>query len=221
MLIEVCRALLPIMACAHVILSLWVYVPEITACADMHLPTVSRLNDLIEAQDRASKGVYFYAALCIDIVCMVYITLVSSPSAGRHDIRGYSRWVPAIMLVSTISFRARYMYCTPHDPECCESLQCPTTAFAMSMPGCTANTFPVDWHDRQSWCAMPSWYTSHAAKVCGGLASTPDVASCYRYGCSPLVPVQYNGTRVIMWSSILFALLSLVPYRTQVVYKKK
>ena len=215
MLIESCRALLPMMACAHVILLLWVHVPEITACSDMHLPTASRIPDVVVARDRASRGVYFYAASFIDVISMAYLTLVSSPSAGRHDVRGYSRWVPAIMLASTISCRARYMFCTPHDPECCESQQCQPTAFAVALPGCAANTFAVDWHDRQSWCPMPGWYSSHAAEVCSGLGNTPDVASCYRYGCSALAPLQYNGTRMIMWSSILFSLLSLVPYQTQ------
>lgn len=215
MLVESCRALLPMMACAHVVLLLWVHVPEITACSDMQLPTVSRISDLVVARNRASNGVWFYAASFVDVVSMAYVLLVSSPSAGRHDVRGYSRWVPAAMLVSTIAFRARYMFCTPNDPECCESLQCPTTDFTVALPGCSASTFAVDWHSRQSWCPIPSWYTSHAAEVCNGLGNTPDVASCYRYGCSALAPLQYNGTRLIMWSSILFAVLSLVPYHTR------
>lgn len=217
MLSKSCRALVPMMACAHIVVLIWVYVPEITACRNMQIPTATRMLDLAVAQARSSRGVWFYAACFIDVISMAYITLVSSPLAGKHDIRGYSRWVPALMIASTISLRARYMFCTPNDPECCESLQCPLDTNIVTLPGCSADTyaaFQIDWNERQNWCPMPKWYDSHAAKVCSGLANTPDVASCNLYGCSPLVPLQYYGARVIMWNSLLFAVVSLVPYRT-------
>ena len=223
MVVDFSRALLRMMLFVHLALLLWISVPEVTACSGMDLPSFSNIGDVATARDRASRGAYFYLAPFIDVLAMAYIVSRSDPSPGRHDLRGYHRLVPGVMLVSTIAFRARYMYCTPNDPECCGSLQCPTTEYSLDLPGCPSTPgrdFPIDWNDRMSWCAMPSWYKdTEAARECGGLSVLPDVASCYRYGCSALVPVQYNGTRMIMWSSIVFAILALVPYEPRAARK--
>lgn len=223
MVVDFSRALLRLLLFAHLALLLWLSVPEITACSGMELPVKANPTDLVTARDRVSRGTYFYLASFIDVFAMVYIVSRSERVPGRHDLRGYSRLVPGVMLASTVVFRARYKYCTPNDPECCGSLNCPTTSSSLGLSGCPdtpGRDFPINWNDRKSWCAMPSWYKdTDAATVCGGLAVLPDVASCYRYGCSSLVPVQYYGTHMIMWSSIVFAILALVPYQASAARK--
>lgn len=218
MLIDGCRMLLRMLPFAHISLLLWLYVPEITTCSDMELPTASVSNDLQVARERAARGSYFYAAAIVDVFSMIAIVLSSSVRAGYHDLRGYGRWIPVLMLASGIAFRARYTHCVPNDPECCDGLGCPTTSFSTDFAGCSSqgpfDAFYIDWHDRNNWCALPLWYqTTNAASLCGGLQNTPDVASCYRYGCSALAPARYNGVRMVIWSSTLFAVLALVPYQ--------
>jgi len=217
MLIDACRMLLRMLPCAYVSMLIWLYVPELTTCGDMSLPTASVSTDLRVARERAARGSYYHAAAIVDVFSMMTIILASSKRAGYHDLRGYSRWVPVLMLSSGIAFRARYTHCVPNDPECCDGLGCPTTSYSVDLAGCAAqgpvDSFYIDWHDRNNWCALPRWYqTTNAASLCGGLQNTPDVSSCYRYGCSALAPTRYYGARMLIWCSTLFAIMALVPY---------
>lgn len=211
------RLMVRMLPFAHVMLLAWLLVPEFTACSDMRLPVIHRGSDLETARFRASRGSYFYAAAGIDLFCMIVIVCVSSKRSGAHDLRGAMRWVPALMVASNIAFRARYTFCAPNDTECCDGLQCPISSYSTDFAGCASNqefdSFYIDWRDRSNWCAIPKWYqTSNAATLCNGLQNTPDVASCYRYGCSTLSPERYNGVRIVIALSFLFALFSLLPY---------
>jgi len=221
MIPEICRALLPMLACAHLSLLLWTIVPELTVCSGMALPAASVVTDVTIARERAARGSYFNAAALVELLGMAAVVFGSSKRSMRHDLAGKSRWLPALMIVTNMSCRARFVYSTPHDAESCRALNCPTTPYSAQLPGCQAasgvDAFYIDWNDRENWCPMPRWYREqpYAAMLCGGLVGTPDVASCYRYGCSEMMAGRYNSVPVLIWSSFLFSIVALVPY-TQV-----
>ena len=220
MIPEICRALLPMLACAHLSLLLWTIVPELTVCSGMALPAASVVTDVTIARERAARGSYFNAAALVELLGMAAVVFGSSKRSMRHDLAGKSRWLPALMIVTNMSCRARFVYSTPHDAESCRALNCPTTPYSAQLPGCQAasgvDAFYIDWNDRENWCPMPRWYREqpYAAALCGGLVATPDVASCYRYGCSAMTSGRYNSVKVLIWSSLLFSILALVPYTT-------
>lgn len=218
MLSDTCRAVLPILAAAHLSILLWVNMPEMYSCANISLPAVAVLTDVTVSRDRAARGVYFHAASIVELVLMAYIVVRSRRVVKRHDLDGGDRWVSVLLIVVNMVARARYVYSTPLDMESCDSLMCPTTPYSSQLNGCQGadgvDSFYIDWNDRDNWCPTPKWYRDqpYAATMCGGLANIPDIAACYRYGCTPLVPARYNAIRVLIWSSFLFALVALVPY---------
>ena len=122
------------------------------------------------------------------------------------------------------------------DSECCDNLQCPDEIYTARLPGCgilesrqDQGFVAISWAYRDSFCPLPGWYgfrsnmnatvaeeyrnvQTFVAKWCGGLYGTPDVASCYRYGCSSEVtPIPYYGIRMIVVS--VFVGLTVVPER--------
>lgn len=217
MLSDVARALVRILPVMHAALCVWLYVPEFGTCENMNLPYEMVSNDLTIARTRAKEGTYFHAATAIDLLSMMLIVAAFRVHGARHDLYGLARWLPVVMLVSNLAFRVRYTFGTSEDRESCGGLKCPVSRYSMDMEGCYNSdllyTFEVDWRDRDNWCALPRWYQlTNAASVCRGLENTPDVASCYRYGCTKSVPHRYVGVRMIIMSSFLFAIAALVPY---------
>ena len=214
MLSSAIRAILPILACSHLALLLWLSLPDINACSSQALPAGIHPRDIETAAERSKNGALFYLASFLDVIGIVYIILNSRKCASRHDLQGHHRWVPVLSIMSMIAFRSRYLYCASTDAECCANLKCPETTYAADFEGCSdLARNAIIWSERENWCPVPKWYDqSGIVEICGGLHKLPDVASCYRYGCSTQAPVRYYGNRVIMWSSVLFALLSLVPY---------
>lgn len=217
MLSDVARALVRVLPVMHAVLCVWLYVPEFTTCKNMNLPYEIVANDLDVARARAKRGSYFHGATVIDLFGMILIVVASQKRVARHDLTGLARWLPVCMMSSNIAFRARYTFGWADDPESCDGLQCPTSRYSLDMSGCynadSLYTFEVDWRNRDNWCALPHWYqTTNAASVCRGLENTPDVSSCYRYGCTKSVPHRYVAVRMVIMSSFLFALVCLVPY---------
>lgn len=219
MLSELARVLLRILAVTHIFLLIWTYGVEYDTCRNVSLPTLVPPSDYETSEERKTMGKNFHAAALFDVFCILFILIVSNKTQGKHDIRGFARWVPAWMIAYNIAFRARHTYGDSSDKQSCSSLNCPTTAFSFNLTGCKTfkglNTFFIDWQVRSNWCAIPTWYSDEndVTRVCpGGLINTPDVASCYRYGCEHTPQHRYIAVRMILWSSVVLAFLALTPY---------
>lgn len=214
------RTALPMFVTLHAFLLLWYYVPEIGACDDLPLPRLQGTSDITVALDRQGRSYTFSLASVLEIAVMVLIVYCTRHEPKKLSLTGTARWLPMVLIVDALVLRARHIglgACAPHDPVCCSNLNCPDTAFTTVLPGCQSATggvetwLPVKWGDRTSYCPLPPWYVnSNALELCRGLVGTPDVASCYRYGCSSVAtPVPYYSVRLITGSVILFALLAL------------
>lgn len=219
MLSELARVALRILAVTHVCLLIWTYGVEYDTCRDVSLPNLAAPSDFEASEKRAAMGKNFHSAAFFDVFCIILIFTTSSKKKGNHDMRGIARWIPAWMIAYSIAFRARHTYGDSSDKESCSSLNCPTTVFSVNLTGCKTfqgfDTFFIDWQVRSNWCAIPTWYNNdnNVLDVCpGGLINTPDVASCYRYGCEHTPQHRYIAVRMILWSAVALAILALIPY---------
>lgn len=120
--------------------------------------------------------------------------------------------LPIALLVDAIAVRGRHIgfgSCTPFDNECCDALHC------FEFPACTSPPFLAsitDWNNRLNYCPLPYFYykDARAKFACGTLSNTPDMASCYRYGCSRKhTPYQYFMVRVMFVLLVVISLLYL------------
>lgn len=230
------RLLIRILSGAHLSIVVWLYGTEYGSCSNMELPRLSQPGDLDAARLFQSNGTLFHAATFLDIVCITCILLLSKRERGSHDLTGIRSWVPMLMISYGIAFRARYTEGLLSDSQSCASLACPTTSYSVTLSGCPGDTgergdggefdsFYIDWNARDSWCPIPRWYDVNAAQLCNGLTNIPDVASCYRYGCTyELTQYRYVGVRMLMYGSALLGALSLLPYskrEADMVFEKK
>ena len=191
---------------------------EAGACDNTRLPDDSAFSDRQVASDRTFQGANFYSASVIELLLICTCILLSRKTSYAHDLKGSARWVPVFIIVLNMSCRARYVYSTPYDSKACNALGCPDTHTSYSFPQCVLgdgkSAYVVKWGMRKNWCPVPDFYQKNPYLVaaCGGLKNTPDVASCYRYGCTSQTGIRYNIVRVLIWNAFLFATVVLVPY---------
>ncbi len=220
MLAIIVHTMLPMFVTLHAFLLMWYYVPEIGVCDDLPLPRLQGTSDVTVALDRQGRSYTFNLASVLEIVTMVMILFFARSAPKKLSLAGAARWLPMVLIIDALVLRGRHIglgACAPHDSACCDNLNCPDTAFTTTLAGCASATsgmetwLPIKWGDRTSYCPLAPWYVnSNALELCRGLAGTPDVASCYRYGCSSVAtPVMYYSVRIITFNVVVFALLSL------------
>jgi len=206
--------LLLVLIAMHIGLLIQSYAPEAGACGHTYKHVLNTdLNALEVARQRDRNADTFAFAAVIESVGMLMML------AGSQ-----SRIVPSVLVIDALALRARHIGmggCTPYDTRCCTELSCATTNYTTSLANCReksvgpagiSSTIKIDWQQRTNYCALPAFYTkdSLAEILCGNLENTPDVASCYRYGCSSEnVPRQYYSTRIITANVLLIAILAL------------
>ena len=165
------------------------HVYEIDACDDVVAnPVKPRQADVMTAIERGKLAASFdISSVCESIILLLFLLGVES------------RVLCTVLLVFAIAVRARHVgvgQCTPNDTACCSALEC------YKFPACTAPPFlstQTDWNLRANYCPMPYFYykDTNARLACTTLANTPDMASCYRYGCSEQhTPYTYYSNRV-------------------------
>ena len=208
------KGLCLVLIAMHIGLLIQSYATEAGACAHTYKRVLNTdLGALEVARQRDRNADTFALAAIIESAGMLMI------AAGAS-----SRLIPSILVVDALALRARHVGlggCTPYDPKCCTELSCVTTNYTTSMANCRektigkagiSSTIKVNWQQRTNYCALPAFYTkdSLAETLCGNLANTPDVASCYRYGCSSEnVPRQYYSTRIITINVLVIAVLAM------------
>jgi len=222
----------------HACLILWQYVPEMGVCEGLYVPARHASDDLSMAKDRSSRSIGFNMVSFLEIFIMFLVAANCNPGDGKKKqlVRGGVRLLPLVLVVSTLVVRMRHigtMGCAEGDTQCCANLGCPDELYTSRLPGCRASEnqgdmgfVAISWSFRNSFCPVPGWYSvapnrtyttmqrNVAGNVlynCGGLYGTPDVASCYRYGCSSVAtPIPYYGVHMITFSVILFVAVSLL-----------
>lgn len=240
--------LVPLIAATHAGLLKWQYVPELYVCDNISMPQVHTSDDIFTAIDRQSRSAEYSIVSVLELVVMFLVSYVCKGGQGMNKqlLQGGYRYLPLILVVSTLAIRLRHIGlfgCVDGDPYCCGNLQCPDSMYTANLPGCSMQSdkqdqgfVAISWAYRNSFCPLPGWYglpsnynvnldiqsrnvQTYVARWCGGLYGTPDVASCYRYGCSSkATPIPYYGIRMVVANVILFVLLSLLapsglPYR--------
>lgn len=226
---------LPLVAAGHFFLLMWHYVPEIDACDGIVLPPNQVSTDMQTVRTRKERAESF-DVVCVFEVAVMLLTLVTVYRTEKLTV--VHRALPFFLLLSTFVVRLRHtgiLGCAADDPECCSNLNCPSANFTTTLPGCASSYYhddgnfgmiPIQWA-RKSFCPVPCWYSNSSLMNptnvnckdrsgvvqarCGGLAGTPDVASCYRYGCSrEATPIPYYGVRLITANVVAFVCLVLV-----------
>ena len=178
------------------------FIESVTTCNDDLTANDAKptQSDVLVALQRSKTSVSFDRASFLEVVVMsCLLSNVQSPAFGF------------VLINDLIAVRARHVgfgACTPNDRACCAELQC------YDFPSCTTPPFlssTTDWNNRQNYCPMPYFYIKDASArlACGSLANTPDMASCYRYGCSRKhVPYQYYMNRVMLVILCIIGFLS-------------
>lgn len=223
----------PLIAATHACLLAWHYVPEIGACQDMRLPPEQVTDDIQVVLSRNARADAFDLVSVFELVAMC---IAAFYCILHRNIDSAFQLLPGLLLVTTLVVRLRHigpLGCSSGDAQCCANLGCPDKDFTIELAGCMSQFtgasygyLPIEW-SRTSFCSIPCWYSDSASyspdpdmlqcknvvgnvqKNCGGLYGTPDVASCYRYGCSVNAsPIPYYGVRMLTANVILFVLLS-------------
>lgn len=230
---SVVRFGVPFLAATHVCLLAWQYIPEIGVCENMRLPP-ERVTD--DSETVALRNTHVDAFNLVSVFELVVMCATATHLSVSNTISGSFKLLPFLLLVSTLVVRLRHMGplgCSTGDEHCCGNLGCPDSPFTNELSGCmsayTENTYgylPIEW-SRTSFCTIPCWYSGLSSQThpndlqcknvagnvrsnCGGLYGTPDVASCYRYGCSVKAsPIPYYGVRLLTANVIVFACLAL------------
>lgn len=224
----------PLLAATHVCLLAWQYIPEIGVCKHMRLPSSLRVTDdldMVFLRNTHADAFNLVSVFELVVMCMTAVQLQYQPKVLRSF-----KVLPFLLMISTLVVRLRHMGplgCAKDDKHCCGNLGCPDSDFTMELSGCMSayteskyGYLPIEW-SRTSFCTIPCWYSELSAQTnpdnlqcknvagnvrdnCGGLYGTPDVASCYRYGCSVKAsPIPYYGLRLLTANVIVFVCLSL------------
>ena len=223
----------PFLAATHACLLAWQYIPEIGVCEHMRLPPEPVTDD---SEVVALRNTHADAFNLVSVFELVVMCMTAAHLRGNKKLHGSFKLLPFLLMISTLVVRLRHMGplgCAKGDAHCCGNLGCPDRDFTMELSGCmstyTGNSYgylPIEW-GRTSFCTIPCWYSGISAQThpndlqcknaagnvqsnCGGLYGTPDVASCYRYGCSVKAsPIPYYGVRLLTANVIVFACLGL------------
>ena len=165
------------------------YIYDFDACAETTSTSLKpRQADVLTAIERGKLAASFDVSAMLETFILLYLLFVKQ-----------SRIMSTALLVLTLAVRARHVgigACTPNDTTCCSALNC------FEFPACTTPPFlstQTDWNLRLNYCPMPYFYykDAKARLSCTTLANTPDMASCYRYGCSSThTPRTYYSNRV-------------------------
>ena len=158
-------------------------------------------NDVLVSLQRLKLSSVFNRASVVEVIVMSFVL-----SGSQSFLWGF------VLLNDAIAVRARhigFVACTPNDKSCCEELEC------HKFPSCTSPPFlssTTNWNNRLNYCPMPYFYYNDASaqSACGSLANTPDMASCYRYGCSRQhTPYQHYVVRVML---VLLCVISFMSF---------
>lgn len=193
------RALLTIV---YLVLLLHALIDRIGTCDQLSKTDAKPSHsDVMLSFSRQKKSLSFDSATFVEFVCMsCLLGGVQMPV------------LPMILLVDAIAVRGRHIgfgSCTPFDNECCDALHC------FKFESCTSPPFlasTTNWNNRLNYCPLPYFYYKDASAkfACGTLDNTPDMASCYRYGCSRKhTPYQYYMVRIMFVLLVLISLLYL------------
>lgn len=197
------RELLFIVSALHVSLIAVVHVQDVGVCGALAAGSSKpHPQDVRTALQRAGNADTFNLAAITEVMVILAMPLLPS-----------WRVLPTVLLVDAVAVRARHLGwggCTPGDTRCCAELQCYSFDNCKQPPYIGGST---NWNDRNNFCPMPHFYVkdSRAKVACRTLANTPDMASCYRYGCSSVhTPSQYWIQRCLLLSLIVVAILGLL-----------
>lgn len=222
---------IPLLAATHACLLAWMYIPEIGVCDGMRLPYEQVTDDMEIVLARIKQSESWDFVSVFEIFAM---TVFAVHVGTKGTVTGGYKLLPFLLMTSTLVVRLRHMGllgCSDGDLHCCANMGCPNQDMTHSLPGCGINfnsekygSLPIKW-SRTSFCPIPCWYSAAAAATpgdeqnckdlsgdirsnCYGLYGTPDVASCYRYGCSLAAsPIPYYGVRLLLANVILFVCL--------------
>ena len=196
---ELCALLIGVYLCTLAV----IYVKDVGACEDPGASSAAPLrSDVATAIERGKHAVTFDVASTAEVAAMVLLLV-----AGKR-----SRALATILLVDAIAVRARHIgvvSCTPHDTQCCSALGCYEFTACTSPPFLGAQT---NWKNRLNYCPLPYFYykDSTARLSCTSLSNTPDMASCYRYGCSSTyMPFLHYIHRIMLGTQVGIIVLSM------------
>lgn len=196
------KLVLVFLAAVHVGLISVAYAPDVNTCTALaSTQSKPQPQDAATALHRASYADTFNVATALEVIALVLLPFFPS-----------ERLLPSLLLVDVIAIRARHLgwgSCSPNDTRCCSALNCFNFDNCQQPPFIEATT---NWNDRRNYCPMPHFYVkdSKAKSACKYLSNTPDMASCYRYGCSKThTPFQYWIQRSTVLSLVLISVIGL------------
>lgn len=179
-----------------------IYIQDIGVCENPTGTSVKPLPaDVATSIERSNLATTFNVASVVEVSGMVLLL------AGVQH-----RALANALLIDAIAVRARHLgvgSCTPYDTQCCSALGCYEFTSCTSPPFLSVQT---NWNNRLNYCPLPYFYykDSTARLSCTSLSNTPDMASCYRYGCSSMhTPFLHYVQRIALGVLVSIAVMSM------------